>query len=293
MIALAFELQAVRLCENRADLVLVEIADLHYRCLFGGYSVYARAGNVDNLGAELPKLIAKKEAPLTWREAAKFVRTHGSAKIHPGARVEIEAHGVKTWQKDAIVHAMHPHWKTDQFLRSQPDRDLKLLHDTLGGLLSEESRRILLRLRYAACRGPLLHKSVSKIAMIVGAATPIDAERFLEDIWAYQTYEHCQRMLAQHGAAGPIPAKEFLMLLDRPPLRSAEMRSRLMELWLRTEPKPVGRPICGLTVDDEFGVLHWRAERASRRGVRGVDRPPPRGLGKFCHLACRKSPAFR
>jgi hypothetical protein len=35
------------------------------------------------------------------------------------------------------------------------------------------------------------------------------------------------------------------------------MRARLFELWLRAEPKPVGGSICGLTADDEFGVLHW------------------------------------
>jgi len=37
VIALAFELQAVRLRENRANLVLVEITDLSDGCLFGGY----------------------------------------------------------------------------------------------------------------------------------------------------------------------------------------------------------------------------------------------------------------
>ena len=35
MIALAFELRAIRLCENRGDLVLVEIADFRFGCLFG------------------------------------------------------------------------------------------------------------------------------------------------------------------------------------------------------------------------------------------------------------------
>ena len=149
------------------------------------YSIYTQAGIVDKPGAELPKLIAKIERPLTWREAAKFVRAHGSAKVDPGAQVQVEAQGVETWQKDAIVHAMHPHWETDQFLRFQPDRDLKLLHDTLDGLVSEQSRKILSRLQDAACHGPLLHKSLSQIAKIVGAAIPIDAETLLEDIWAY------------------------------------------------------------------------------------------------------------
>ena len=64
-------------------------------------------------------------------------------------------------------------------------------------------------------------------------------------------------MLAQYDVTGPILAKEFLMFLDQPPLRSAEMRARLLDLWLRAEPKPVGGSICGLNVDDEFGVLHW------------------------------------
>ena len=38
MIALAFEFQAVRLRQNRANLILVEIAYLRYGCLFGRYS---------------------------------------------------------------------------------------------------------------------------------------------------------------------------------------------------------------------------------------------------------------
>src|SRR5262252_2280072 len=38
MIALAFEFRAVRLRQNRTNLVLVEIADLCYRCFLGGYT---------------------------------------------------------------------------------------------------------------------------------------------------------------------------------------------------------------------------------------------------------------
>jgi hypothetical protein len=95
-----------------------------------------------------------------------------------------------------------------------------------------------------------------RLTQIVGARTPIDPKKLLDDIEAYNTHLRCERLLKYDGPRA-TPVEAFLELSQLEPLRSVPMRVRLFELWLRTEPKPRGGVIHGLNVDDEFGVLHW------------------------------------
>jgi hypothetical protein len=221
------------------------------------FSIYARTGDVDNKGAESPKLVATVSAPLTWREVLKFVRGQDVAKVDSGFGAEIEIDGVEPWQKDVIRHAMQPHWEIDPFLRAQSASDLKLLYELLGGLLSDESTRMLARLGCATRNEWLKHKSLTRVAQIVGATDPRDLEKLVDDIKTYNTHRSVELVLSKYHTSPTIPTTTFLELLSMEPPRSVQMRAELFDCWMRSDPKPCGGDINGMGMDNEFPVLHW------------------------------------
>jgi hypothetical protein len=140
------------------------------------------------------------------------------------------------------------------FLSRLSDKELHLLYDRLGGFLPAESLRLLNNL--ASTTLPLGRRSLAKTAQMVGSSDPMDAEELVADCAAYVDDQRAIRALEQHGDA-PAPPEAFRPLLNRRRPRSSQIRARLFELWLRSEPKPTGGGIGGMLMDGELPVLHW------------------------------------
>jgi hypothetical protein len=219
------------------------------------YSVYARSGEaVDSGSAQSPGLMPRTPGRLSWRKVLEFVRSHDLADLSGVPLGEVVILGVQPWQRDVIAAAMPRLNAIAPFLSRLSDKELKSLHDRLGGFLSEESLRLINRL--AAATRPLGRKSLTKIAQIVDSGDPMDAGRLAEDCAAYLADQHAERVLEQYRDA-PAPPKAFLSFLDRRRPRSLQTRAGLFELWLRSEPKPTGGGIAGMMMEGELPVLHW------------------------------------
>jgi hypothetical protein len=219
------------------------------------YSVDARTAEAADSGTvQSPGLMPRIPGRLNWRMVLQFVRSHDLANVSGIALHEIAIHGVQPWQGDVIVAAMLRLSTIIPFLSRLSDKELKALHDRLGGFLSEESLRLLNGL--AAAASSLGRRSLANIAQLVGSPDPMDARRLAADCAAYLADRHSERALEQYRDA-PAPPKAFLSLLDRHRPRSPQTRAGLFELWLHAEPKPKGGGISGMLMDDELPILHW------------------------------------
>jgi hypothetical protein len=219
------------------------------------YSVYTRTGEAANIGtAQSPGLMPRIPGRLSWRTVLEFVRSHDLADVSGIPLQEISISGIQPWQREVITAAMLRLSTVVPFLSRLSDKELKALHDRLGGFLSEESFRLLNGL--AATTSSLGRRSLAKIAQLVGSPDPMDACKLAGDCAAYAADRHAERLLEQYRDT-PAPTKAFLSLLDRHRPRSPQTRAGLFELWLRAEPKPKGGGISGMLMDDELPILHW------------------------------------
>jgi hypothetical protein len=219
------------------------------------FSVYARTAEADgSITEQSPGLMPGTPGRLNWHTVLEFVRSHDLADASGIPLQEIAIHGVQSWQRDAIAAAMLRLDAVVPFLSRLSDKELRALHDRLGGFLSEESFRLLNEL--AATTSSLGRGSLASIAQIVGSPDPMDAGRLAEDCAAYTADRHAERVLEQCRDA-PAPTKAFLSLLHRRRPQSPQTRAGLFELWLRAEPKPKGGGIAGMLMDDELPILHW------------------------------------
>jgi hypothetical protein len=219
------------------------------------YSVYARTGDaVGGVIAQSPGLTPRTSGWLRWRSVLDFVRSHDLADVSGVPLQEVAISGVQPWQRDVITAVMLRLSAIVPFLSRLSDKELKSLHERLGGFLSEESPRLLNPL--AAATRPLGRRSLANIAQLVGSPDPMDAGGLAEDCAAYLADRHAERLLAQYRDA-PAPPKAFLSLLDRHRPRSVQIRAGLFDLWLRAEPKPTGGDISGMLMEGELPVLHW------------------------------------
>jgi hypothetical protein len=219
------------------------------------YSVYARSGEADgSITEQSPGLMPRTPGRLNWRTVLEFVRSHDLANVSGIPLHEIAIHGVQPWQREVIAAAMLRLDAIIPFLSRLSDKELRALHDRLGGFLSDESLRVLNGL--AATTRSLGRRSLTKTAQIVSSPDPMDAGGLAEDCAAYTADRHAERVLEQYRNT-PVPTKAFLSLLDRDRPRSPQTRGGLFELWLRTEPKPKGGGISGMLMDDELPILHW------------------------------------
>jgi hypothetical protein len=189
-----------------------------------------------------------------WRAVLEFVRSHDLANLSGIRLDEIAIPGVQPWQRDVIAAAMLRLSAIVPFLSRLSDKELRTLHERMGGFLAEESLRLLNRL--AATTRPLGRRSLANIAQIVGSPDPMDADRLAEDCAAYLADHYAERVLAMYLDT-PAPPKAFLSLLDRRRPRSLQTRAGLFELWLLAETKPTGGGISGMMMDGELPVLHW------------------------------------
>ena len=198
--------------------------------------------------------MARTPGRLNWRTVLEFVRSHDLADLSGIPLEEVMILGVQPWQREVIAAAMLRLNAMVPFLSSLSDKELKSLHDRLGGFLSEESRRLLNWL--AATTGPLGLRSLANIAQLVGSPDPMDVRRLAEDCAVYQAEQHAIRVLEQYRDA-LAPPRAFLSLLDSRRPWSPQTRAALFELWLRSDPKPMGGGISGMVMEGELPVLHW------------------------------------
>jgi hypothetical protein len=219
------------------------------------YSVHTRTGEADgSITEQPPGLVPRIPGRLSWRAVLEFVRFHDLADVSGIPLQEITISGVQPWQGDIIAAAMQRLDRIVPFLSRLSDKELRALHDRLGGFLSEESLRLLNGL--AAATSSLGRRSLANIAQLVGSLDPMDAGRLADDCAAYLADRHAERVLEQYRNT-PAPTKAFLSLADRRRPRSPQTRAGLFELWLRAEPKPKGGDISGMLMDDELPILHW------------------------------------
>jgi hypothetical protein len=183
---------------------LVFVAEFKTSC-----SVYARTGDaVVGVTPQSPGLMPRTPGRLNWRSVLEFVRSHDLADVSGVPLEEIVISGVQPWQRDVITAAMLRLNAMVPFLSRLSDKELKSLHDRLGGFLSEESRRLLNWL--ADTTGPFGLRSLANIAQLVGSPDPMDARRLAEDCAVYQADQHAIRVLDQYRDA-PAPPRAFLL----------------------------------------------------------------------------------
>jgi hypothetical protein len=220
-----------------------------------GFSAYARTGEaIGGSTEQYSGLMPRAPDRLNWRSVLQFVRSPDLVDLSGIPLEEVMILGVQPWQRDVITAAMLRLNAMVPFLSRLSDKELKSLHDRLGGFLSEESLRLLNWL--ADTTGPFGLSSLANIAQLVGSPDPMDAARLAEDCAVYQADQHAIRVLEQYRDA-PAPPRAFLSLLDSRRPWSPQTRAGLFELWLRAEPKPKGGGISGMLMDDELPVLHW------------------------------------
>jgi hypothetical protein len=243
------------------------------------YSVYARTGGAVPGNAESSGLMPPVSGRLNWREVLQFVQSHNTA-VSPSDPRPIDIYGVRPWQRDVIAAAMMRLSTMVPFLARLPEKELRLLHERLGGFLSQRSIHLLSRL--AAVTSGLLvgHKSLTGIAQLVGSSDSLDIARLAEDCAAYRAGRDAEQVLAKHRDAPTPPPKLFLSLLDsKQPC--PRLCAGLFELWLRAEPKPKGgRLPCG-SMDDELPVLHWLLREQAAEILQDLAATHEKALAEF------------
>ena len=219
------------------------------------YSVYASTSGAVSGDAESSGLMPPVSGRLNWRRVLQFVQSHNAA-VSPSDPQPIDIYGVRPWQRDVIDAAMMRISTMVPFLARLPENELRLLHERLGGFLSQKSIHLLSRLAAVTCGLLVAHKSLTEITQLVGSSDPLDVARLAEDCAAYDADRDAERVLAQHRDMPEPPPELFLSLLDynQPCPR---LRAGLFELWLRAEPKPKGGRLPSGSMDDELPVLHW------------------------------------
>jgi hypothetical protein len=220
------------------------------------FSVNARTKEALPGGAVSLGPLPRTAGRLSWREVLKFVQSHDLAAISDRDPEPINIYGVRPWQRDIIAAAMMRFSTIVPFLARLPEKELRSLHERLGGFLSENSIHLLSRL--AAVTGdPLLSgKALTEIAQMVGSSDPLDVAKLAEDCEAYRADQNAEKVLARYrDTPAPPPTLFQFDYRRRPP--SLRLSAGLFELWLRTEPKPKGGILyCG-SIDNELPVLYW------------------------------------
>jgi hypothetical protein len=243
------------------------------------YSVYARTGQAVPGNAESSGLMPPVSGRLSWREVLQFVQSHNVA-VSPSDPQPIDIYGVRPRQRDVIAAAMMRLPTIVPFLARLPENELRLLHERLGGFLSQKSIHLLSRLAAVTSDLFVAHKSLTEIAQLVGSSDPLDVARLAEDCAAYRADRDVERVLARHRDTPEPPSELFLSLLDytQPCPR---LRAGLFELWLRAEPKPKGgRLPCG-SMDDELPVLHWLLREQAAEVFQGLVATHHKALEEF------------
>jgi hypothetical protein len=243
------------------------------------YSVYARTGEAVPGNAESSSLMPPVSGRLSWREVLQFAQSHNVA-VSPSDPQPIDIHGVRPWQRDVIATAMMRLPTIVHFLARLSENELRLLHQRLGGFLSQRSIHLLSRLAAVTSDLFVAHKSLTEIAQLVGSSDPLDAARLAEDCATYRADRDVERVLARHRDTPTPPQELFLSLLDsKQPC--PRLRAGLFELWLRAEPKPKGgRLPCG-SMDDELPVLHWLLREQSAEVFQGLVATHHKALEEF------------
>ena len=102
------------------------------------YSVYASTGGAVPGNAESSGLMPPVSGRLNWRRVLQFVQSHNAA-VSPSDPQPIDIYGVRPWQRDIIAAAMMRLPTIVPFLARLPENELRLLHEQLGGFLSQGS----------------------------------------------------------------------------------------------------------------------------------------------------------
>jgi hypothetical protein len=220
------------------------------------FSVYARTGEAVPGGAVSLGPLPRTAGRLSWREVLKFVQSHDLAAVSGSDPQPIDIYGVRPWQRDIIAAAMMRLSTIVSFLARLPEKELRSLHERLGGFLSEDSIHLLRRLAAETSNLLRARTSLARIAQRLGSSDPLDVAKLAEDCEAYLVDQKAEKVLTRYRDAPAPPPKLFQFdYRRRPPC--LRLRAGLFELWLRAEPKPKGGLLyCG-NMDNELPALHW------------------------------------